>query len=161
MMIRRVLPVIWLRIASAEKANPFFFLQRDRHGLRARILDHRLIDGKARIWIHDLNARLAKHHDCKIHRGFPARHDHDIVRIDVGAVAALQVGRNRLAQGGNAIRRRIAMMAVTQRLDARFDNMPRCFEIRLPDAKVDDVAPFAGKLLGPRQNNKRRLRAKS
>ncbi|MNC95874.1 hypothetical protein D3C83_130920 [compost metagenome] len=53
------------------------------------------------------------------------------------------------------------MMAVTQRLDSRFDNMPRRFEIRLPDAKVDDVAPFTGKLLGPCENYKRRLRAKS
>jgi hypothetical protein len=39
--------------------------------------------------------------------------------------------------------------------------MPRRFEVRLPDSKVDDVAPFAGKLLGPREDNKRRLRAKS
>ena len=76
-------------------------------------------------------------------------------------MAALEVGRNRFAQGRDAVRRRIAMMTVTQRLDARLDDMPRRFEVRLPDSKVDDVAPFAGKLLGPREDNKRRLRAKS
>ena len=53
------------------------------------------------------------------------------------------------------------MMAVTQRLDARLDNMPRRFEVRLPDAKVDNVAPFTCKLLCARENNKGRLCAKS
>jgi hypothetical protein len=76
-------------------------------------------------------------------------------------VAALQVRCNRLAQGRNAVRGRIAVMAVTQCLDARLDDMRRRFEVRLPDTKVDDVAPFTGKLLGPREDNKRRLRTKS
>ena len=75
-------------------------------------------------------------------------------------MAAVQVGCDSLPQGGDAVGGRIAMMAVAQRLDARFNNMGGCLEIRLPDAKVDDVAPFGSKLLCPRQNNKCRLCSK-
>ncbi len=68
------------------------------------------------------------------------------------AVALVQVGRDRLAQGENAVRRGIAMLAVAQRLDGRLDDMRRRLEVGLADAKVDDVPPLALQLGGLRQH---------
>ncbi len=47
---------------------------------------------------------------------------------------------------------RVAVMAVAQRLDRGFDDMLRCFEIRLADAEIDDVAPLRHQLRGARQH---------
>ena len=55
----------------------------------------------------------------------------------------MKVGGDRLAQRRDAVRRRVAVLAVAQRLDRRFDDMRRGLEVRLADAEVDDVAPLA------------------
>ena len=72
-----------------------------------------------------------------------AGRDHDEVGRDLGPEAAIEVLRHRLAQGRDAGRVGIAVLAVAQRLDRRFDDVRGRFEIRLADAEIDDVAPFA------------------
>src|SRR4029077_9092936 len=62
---------------------------------------------------------------------------------------------NRFAQGEDADRGRVAVVAVAQRFDCRFDDKTGGMEICLADAEIDDVAPLRGKLHGPRQNGKR------
>ena len=57
-----------------------------------------------------------------------------------------EIGGDRLAQRQDADRRRIAVMAVAQRLDRRLDDEIRRAEIRLADAEIDDVAALRGKL---------------
>jgi aspartate/methionine/tyrosine aminotransferase len=52
----------------------------------------------------------------------------------------VQVGGDGFAQLRNAIRRRIAVMAVAQRLDRRFHDMIGGAEVRLADPQIDDVA---------------------
>src|SRR5665647_1385986 len=59
-----------------------------------------------------------------------------------------QVGGDRLAQGRNAVRRRVAVMAVAQRLDRRLDDEVRGAEIRLADAEIDDVAALRDQGIG-------------
>ena len=72
----------------------------------------------------------------------------------VDAEALVQVGGHRLAQRQDAVRGRIAMMAVAQRLDRRLDDMVGGAEIRLADAQIDDVAALGGQRGGPRQHGK-------
>ena len=67
---------------------------------------------------------------------------------DFDAEAAMEVGGDRLAQRRDAGRRRVAVLAVAQRLDRRLDDMGRGFEIGLADAEVDDVAPLPLQLGG-------------
>ena len=66
--------------------------------------------------------------------------------------ALVQVGGDRFAQRQNAVRRRVAMMAVAQRLDRGLDDEIRRAEIRLADAEADDVAALRGKRVGARQH---------
>ena len=66
--------------------------------------------------------------------------------------ALVQVGGDRLAQRQDADRRRVAVMAVAQRLDRRLDDEIGRAEIRLADAEIDDVAALRGKRIGARQH---------
>ena len=77
-----------------------------------------------------------------------------LVWRDLDAVAAKKVGGDRLAQAGDPVGRRVAVLAVAQRLDRRFDDMGRGFEIGLADAEVDDVPPLGRQLGGARQHRK-------
>ncbi len=52
----------------------------------------------------------------------------------------MQVGGDRLAQRRDADRRRVAVMAVAQRLHRRLDDEVGRAEIGLADAEIDDVA---------------------
>ena len=54
--------------------------------------------------------------------------------------------------GWNAGRRRIAVMAVAQRLDRGLDDVVGRAEIRLADAEIDDVAALRGQRVGARQH---------
>jgi hypothetical protein len=54
--------------------------------------------------------------------------------------ALVQVGGDRLAQRQDAGRRRVAVMAVAQRLDRGLDDVVRRAEVGLADAEIDDVA---------------------
>ena len=78
-----------------------------------------------------------------MHRHLAAGDNQHVFRRDLGAVAAVEIGRHRLAQHGQAERRRIAVFAVAQRFDRRFDDVIRGFEIGLADAEVEEVAPLA------------------
>ena len=66
--------------------------------------------------------------------------------------ALVQVGRHRLAQRRDAVRRRVAVMAVAQRLDRGLDDVLGRAEIRLADAEIDDVAALRGQRVGARQH---------
>ena len=86
---------------------------------------------------------LAEHQDRHVHCDLAAGHDQDEVGRDFDAETPVQIRRHRLAQRRNAGRRRIAVLAVAQRLDRGLDDMGGGFEIGLADAEVDDVAPLA------------------
>ena len=66
----------------------------------------------------------------------------------------VQVGGHRLAHWQDAGRRRVAVMAVAQRLDRRLDDKIGRAEIRLADAEIDDVLALRGKRGGARQHGK-------
>jgi RimJ/RimL family protein N-acetyltransferase len=67
------------------------------------------------------------------------------LRRHLDAEAAMDVGGDRLAQRQDAGRRRVAVVAVAERLDRRLDDMVGGAEVGLADAEVDDVAAFGGK----------------
>ena len=71
----------------------------------------------------------------------------------------MQVLRYRLAQGGDASRVGVAVLAVPKRLDGGLDDVRRRFEIRLADAEIDDVTPLSLQLGRPRQHGERVLLA--
>ena len=66
--------------------------------------------------------------------------------------ALVQVGGDRLAQRQDAGRRRVAVVAVAQRLDRGLDDVVGRAEVRLADAEIDDVAALRGELGGARQH---------
>ena len=76
-------------------------------------------------------------------------------------MAAMQIGGHRLAQCGQAIGGRIAMMTIPQRLDACLNDMLRRPKIGLTDAQIDDVATLGGQGLRAGQNDKGRFRAQA
>ena len=73
----------------------------------------------------------------------------------------LQVARDRLAQRQDALRRRVAVMAVAQRLDGGLDDVGRRLEVRLADAEVDDGLALALQRVGARQHLEGGLRAQA
>ncbi len=76
------------------------------------------------------------------------------VRRDVDAEALVQIGGDRLAQRQDAGRRRIAVMAVTQRLHRRLDDEIRRTEIGLADAEADDIAALRRERVGAGEHGK-------
>ena len=76
---------------------------------------------------------------------------------DLDAVAAGQVLRHRLAQRQDALGRRVAVVAVAQRLDGGFDDVAGRLEVGLADAEVDDRLALALELGGARQHLEGRL----
>ena len=84
--------------------------------------------------------------------GLPPGKNHHRIRRDAGVEALVQVGGDRLTQRQNADRRRVAVMAVAQRLHRRLDNEIRRAEIGLADAEIDDVAALRRKLRGAGEN---------
>ena len=83
----------------------------------------------------------------------PGTIDH-LVGRDLDAEAAVDVGGDRLAERLDAGRRRIAVMAVAERLDRRLDDVVGRAEVGLADAEIDDVAALRLKLGGARQHGK-------
>ena len=65
-----------------------------------------------------------------------------------------EVGRDRLAQRRNAVRRRVAVVAVAQRLDRGLDDEVGRAEVGLADAEIDDVAALRRQRIGARQHGK-------
>ena len=72
--------------------------------------------------------------------------------LDLDAVAAVQVLRHRLAQRQDALRRRVAVVAVAQRLDGGLDDVLGRLEVGLADAEVDDVLALALQVGGAGQH---------
>src|SRR5262245_4591253 len=134
------------------KGKLVLFTEADRHRLGAGVLDHRAIDGKSRVWIHDLDAGLSEHQDREEHGWLAARHDDDAVGVDLDAVPAPKIGGDGLTQRQNALRRRITMLTIAQRLDGSIDDVLRRFEIRLANAEVDDILALALQFGGACQN---------
>ena len=62
--------------------------------------------------------------------------------------------RHRFPQRQDAVRRRVAVPAVPERLDRGLDDMRRGWEIRLADPEIDDIAAAGGECGGPGQNRK-------
>ena len=77
----------------------------------------------------------------------PGTIDH-LVGRDLDVEAAVDVGGDRLAERLDAGRRRIAVMAVAERLDRRLDDVVGRAEIGLADAEIDDVAALRLQLGG-------------
>ena len=102
--------------------------------------------GKLRVGIENVRTRLPEHQDRHEHRRLAAREDHHRVGLDADLEALVEIGGDRLAQRQDADRRRVPVMAVTQRLGRRFDDKIRRAEIGLADAEIDDVAALRGKL---------------
>jgi hypothetical protein len=135
--------------------------QRDGHRLGAAVVDQRAVDGKARIGVEDLRARFAEHEHGEEHGDLAAGHDDDTAGIDLDSEPLVEVGGDRPAQGGDAVGRRVAVVAVAQRLDARLDDMRRGLEIRLPDTEINDTAPAGLELRCARQHRKGGFRAQA
>ena len=152
MMIRLVLRRDLRQDFLGAEGEAVLLLQRDRHGLGAGVLDHRAIDREARIGIHDLLAGRAEHQDREEHRRLAAGHDDDVAGIDLDAVALFQVLGDRLAQRQDALRRRIAVVAIAQRLDGGFDDVARRLEVGLADAEIDDRLTLPLQFAGARQD---------
>ncbi len=143
------------------EAEAVLFEQRQRHRRGAGELDGGLVDREAGVRIDDLGAGLAEHRDREIHRHLAAGHDQHVGRIDVDAVAAVQVGGHRLAHLGDAVGRGVAVVAVLQRLDRRLDDMARGLEVGLADAEADDGLALGLQRLGAGQDLERRFGAKA
>ncbi len=137
-----------------REGEAILLADRDRHRPCARVLDHRAVDREAGIGIEDVGAGLAEHQDRGEHRHLAAGHDDHLVGRYLDADAAVDVGGHRLAQHLDAGRRRVAVMAVAERLHRRLDDVLGRAEIRLADAEVDDVATLAGELGGAGQHGK-------
>ena len=67
---------------------------------------------------------------------------------DLDAEPLVQVGGDRLAQRRNAVCRRVAVMALAQRLDRRLDDEIGRAEIGLADAEIDDIAALRDQGVG-------------
>ena len=61
-------------------------------------------------------------------------------------------GGHGLAQGQDAVGRRVAVVAVAQRLDRGLDDVRRGGEVGLADAEIDDAAAGLGQGRGSRQH---------
>ena len=136
------------------KGEAIFLAQNHRHRRRTGKTDRRFINRKAGVGIHDLSPWLTINQHGEEHRHLAARQDQDLAGVDGGAVARGQIGGDRFAQFGDALGRGIAMVAVTQGLDRRLDDMRRGFEIGLTDAEVDDVTALGGQRIGAGQHLK-------
>ena len=75
-----------------------------------------------------------------------------LVGRDLDLEALVQIGGDRLAQRRDAVGRRVAVMAVAQRLDRGLDDKLGRAEIGLADAEIDDVAALRGKRVGAREH---------
>ena len=83
MMISRVCRRDQLERLVGREREAVLLADRHRDRRRAGELDHRAIDRKAGVRIHDLGARLAEHQDRHEHRRLAARHDHHFVGRDL------------------------------------------------------------------------------
>ena len=86
---------------------------------------------------HFVDHRGEDHFHRKAH--LAAGYHQDAIGRDLHLQATMDVLRHRLAQRQDAVGRRVAVMAVAQRLDGGFDDMGRRLEVGLADAEVDDV----------------------
>ncbi len=104
--------------------------QIDRHRHRAHRLDLRFIDRETGNGIDDLVADtvIGRRDNCVRDEGLRTGTDDDVIRMNVDMPRAVQEIRRGFAQFQNAGGRRIAVLAVVDRLDARFADVLRCRE---------------------------------
>ena len=112
MMISRVFGVMRDSSASALKPKPSFSSRGRGTGVAPVKLDHRLVDREAGVRIDDLGAGLAEHEDGEEHGHLAAGNHHDLIGADIHAVAAMQIGGDRLAELRDAVGRRVSVMTV-------------------------------------------------
>ena len=124
----------------------------DWDGLSAAVLDERAVDREAGVRVHDLGPGLAEHEDGEGHRHLAAGHHHDAVGMDGHTTAGLHVLGHGLAQGQDAVGRRVAVVTVAECLDRGLDDVGGGGEVGLADAEIDDAAAGLGQGRGSRQD---------
>ena len=72
--------------------------------------------------------------------------------MQLDAAPGQNVGGDRLAQRGDAVGRRVAVVVVGERLAAGLDDVRGRREVGLADAEIDDVAALGGQRVGARQH---------
>ncbi len=132
-------------------------VQRDRHRRRSRKPNHALVNREPGVGVEDLDTRLAEDQDREEHRDLAAGDDQHQIRRNFDPVAAQEIGRDRGTQRRDAVRRRIAVMAVGERLAPGLDDVLGGREIRLADAEIDDRAALGGERIGAGQHLERGL----
>ena len=81
--------------------------------------------------------------------------------MDGDPAAGLHVLGHGLAQGQDAVGRRVAVVAVAQGLDRGLDDVGRGREVGLADAEIDDAAAALGQRGGPGQDLEGALRSQT
>src|SRR5262249_12395788 len=116
---------------------------------------------EARIGKKKTGAGLAEHENRHEHGRLAARHNHPRIRRYCHGEPLVQIGRHRLADRRDSGCRRIAVVAVAQRLHGRFYDVIRRAKIRLANPQIDDVAALGGQVRGARQHSESVLLADS
>ena len=139
--------------------DPVAPVQRIADRGRAREVDHRPVDGKAGVGVQDLGAGAAEDQHGERHRHLAAGHDDDLAGVDLHAEAPRGVGGDRLAQRGDAVGGRVAVMAVAEGPARGLDDVRRGREVGLADTEVDHRAAAGREGLRPREDLERALGA--
>ena len=113
--------------------------QLHRHRLRAAELDHRLVDGKARVGIDHFRARLRQGQQHVEHDGLGPRRNHHLLPVRVDSPNLAAVARHRLPQFRQARRGAVVGVPVPQRLHPGLHDVLRRFKVRLSDLQVDNL----------------------
>ena len=88
-------------------------MKRHGHGFGPGEVNYALIDREARIGVDDFGPLLAKHNNGEEHGHLATGHDHDLIGINVNVAPFRDIGGYSLAALDDAVRRRIAVMAIT------------------------------------------------
>src|SRR6266511_2034814 len=116
------------------------FAERKGHTARPGELDHRGVDGEARIGIDGLVALLEQREERVEHDRLRTGRDDDLPRIDAQSAVLAEPPRDGLAQLDHPRGGRVVRLAALERGDARRDDRRRRVEVRLADLGVDDLA---------------------
>ena len=123
-------------------------LERGRHDDRVAPVDrdHLGIAHPERRGDDDLVALVHRDQEGVIEDLLAPGRDDGVGRLVVEPVLAAELGRDRLAQGGNAEHRRIFGLAALDRLDRRLLDVVGGVEVRLADRQRNDVPPLGFKV---------------
>jgi hypothetical protein len=123
--------------------------------------DRRLVDGKARVGIDDLVARLAHRQDREEQEGLRAVADEHPLRRHLDAAGARQLLGDGRPEAGQAGARAVVRRACPHGGEGRLRDVLGCREVRLADLQMDDVPALRFELARPGQDGERRLRSEA